>query len=118
MSEQNQSHSTVHLVIDMVNPFDFPGAERLAPQAVRAAERIAQLKQRLQTAGIPTVYVNDNFGQWRPSFGELVERCRQEDLSRRIIELVGPHQGIDHHVLKPKHSAFYGTSLDVLLEYW
>jgi hypothetical protein len=60
----------------MVNRLEFAGAERRAPQALRAGERIAELKRRLGKTGVPTVYINDNyFGEWRVSFLELVDRA-------------------------------------------
>jgi len=54
---------TCLLIIDMINPFTFPDAEELLPAAFQAATRIAQLKDRATMAGIPTIYVNDNFGK-------------------------------------------------------
>jgi nicotinamidase-related amidase len=107
----------VHVLIDMVNPLDFRGADLLAPRALHAAERIAAFKRRLRGAGIPTVYVNDNFGQWQVSFRELVEQYRHQPWPARLLQHVAPEPG-DHFILKPMHSGFYGTSLDVLLGFW
>jgi hypothetical protein len=56
------------LIIDMINPFEFAGAARIVGAAARAAEHIAILKRRAKSAGIPTLYVNDNFGSWRSDF--------------------------------------------------
>ena len=111
-------HPLVHLLIDIVNPLDFPGAERLLPRALRAARHIGGLKQRLGHAGVPTVFVNDNFDQWQLSFHDLVERYRETaPPGAALLRYVSPVQG-DHYILKPKHSAFYATSLDVLLDAW
>lgn len=109
--------STVLLLIDVINPFDFPEAGRLLRFARPAARRIAALKQRLQALGIPSIYVNDNFGLWQSDFRAQVERCAGRDApGADIAELLrpGPH---DYFILKPKHSGFYSTSLDVLLRY-
>lgn len=109
--------STALLLIDVINPFDFPEASQLLRFARPAAQRIAALKERLQACGIPVIYVNDNFSLWQSDFRAQVEHCtRQEAAGADIAGLLrpGPH---DYFVLKPKHSGFYSTSLEVLLRY-
>ncbi len=101
----------------MVNPLQFPGAERLLPAARAAGEAIARLRAALAPQGVPTIFVNDNFGFWNLSFRDLVEHIRSRDvLGRALLGAVEPEPG-DHFVLKPKHSGFYSSSLDVLLAY-
>lgn len=108
---------TVLLLIDVINPFDFPEAGRLLRFARPAARRIAALKERLRAAGMPAIYVNDNFGLWRSDFHAQVEHCaRKESAGAEITALLRPDED-DYSVLKPKHSGFYSTSLDVLLRY-
>jgi nicotinamidase-related amidase len=103
------------LIIDMINALDFEGAEQLFPRALRAAERIAALKARAREAGLPVIYVNDNFGKWRSDFKALLERCLKPGVrGRPLAELLRP-DAEDYFVLKPKHSGFHGTTLDVLL---
>lgn len=115
---RTRQHAVVHLLIDMVNPLDFPTGERLLPPALAAARRIAALKERLRAAGIPTVYVNDNFGHWELGFRELVERYRSGSTpGSELLPFIAPNPD-DHFVLKPKHSGFYATSLEVLLRQW
>lgn len=109
--------STALLLIDVINPFDFPEAPQLLRFARPAARRIAALKDRLQALGIPVIYVNDNFSLWQSDFRAQVEHCTRRDAAGAdIADLLrpGPH---DYFVLKPKHSGFYSTSLDVLLRY-
>jgi len=104
------------LLIDVVNPFDFPGAGRLLRRATPAAARIAALKQRAARAHVPTIYVNDNYGDWHAEFAELIERCASRAAhGRRLVEQLRPRPA-DFHVLKPLHSGFHSTSLGVLLE--
>jgi isochorismate hydrolase len=103
------------LVIDVVNDFDFPEAKQLLEFAVPMAHKVAELKERVQDAGIPVIYVNDNFGRWQVDFESQVEQCRQGP-GKMIVELLRP-DARDYFVLKPKHSGFYSTSLDVLLEF-
>src|SRR5437868_1657867 len=103
------------LIIDMINAFDFKGAKAMLPRAVAAARAIAALKRRARKAGVPAVYVNDNFGRWRSDFHQILEHCRASP-GRRIAELLKPGKE-DYFVLKPKHSGFQFTTLDVLLEH-
>jgi len=61
--------------------------------------------------------VNDNFGQWRSNASKLLEYClRPEALGRQFVELLRPDEE-DYLVLKPMHSAFYQSPLDVLLRH-
>lgn len=104
------------LLIDVVNPFDFESADRLLRHALPVARRIEALKRRAVQARVPVVYVNDNYGDWHANFAELVERCiRPGARGRRFVERVRPEHG-DYYVLKPLHSGFHSTSLEVLLD--
>ena len=105
------------LIIDAINDLEFPGGAGMLPRAVRMARNIAALKRRATTLGVPTVYVNDNFGRWRSDFRRIVAHCLEDDVrGRPVAELVTPDEN-DYFVLKPKHSGFYNTTLDLLLEY-
>jgi nicotinamidase-related amidase len=111
------SSSIALLVIDVINDLDFPGSERLLEFALPMARRIAELKRRLKQEGIPAIYVNDNFGRWRSDFKSLVEHCLAPDcVGRPLVELLHPESD-DYFVVKPKHSGFFSTVLDTLLEY-
>ena len=103
------------LIIDMISAFDFDGAKRLLPRAHAAARAIAALKRRARGAGVAVVYVNDNFGRWRSDFRQILQRCLDSP-GREIGELLKPEPD-DYFVLKPKHSGFQFTTLDVLLEH-
>lgn len=111
-------HSPVALlVIDMINDLEFEGGECLLPHAKRAASRIAALKRRARASWIPVVYANDNFGRWRSDFREAVRHCLEDDVrGQPLAELLRPEPE-DYFVLKPKHSAFYATTLATLLQY-
>ena len=103
------------LIIDMINAFDFEGAEGMLPRAMAAAQAIARLKQRARQKRVAAVYVNDNFGRWRSDFRQILEHCRDSP-GREIAGLLAPEEQ-DYFVLKPKHSGFQFTTLDVLLEH-
>jgi nicotinamidase-related amidase len=102
------------LLIDVINHFDFPDGEQLLQRALPAAKNIAALKRRANEAGIPAIYVNDNFGRWRSDFKKIVAHCRDESRGRPFVELLLPDED-DYFVLKPKNSGFYSTTLDLLL---
>ena len=103
------------LIIDMINAFDFKGADQMVPRALAAAKCIAKLKDRARRAGVPAVYVNDNFGRWRSDFHQILEHVLDSP-GREIARLLEPRRE-EYFVLKPKHSGFQFTSLDVLLEH-
>lgn len=108
--------NTVLLLIDVINDFDFVEGDELLKRAIPASKRIADLKRRVQQAGLPTIYVNDNFGRWRSDFRSQVDRCLSKDCAGKpIAELLQPTEE-DYFVLKPMHSGFYSTVLPVLLE--
>lgn len=103
------------LVIDMINAFDFDGAEAMLPRALAAAKAVAALGQRARRADVPVVYVNDNFGRWRSDFRSILGHVLDGSCpGKPIAELLRP-QPDDYFVLKPKHSGFQFTTLDVLL---
>jgi nicotinamidase-related amidase len=107
----------VLMVIDVINDFEFEGAELLFPHALRAAKPIATLKQACRSAGVPAIYVNDNFGKWRSDFRRLISHCLEDDTrGRPVVELLKPDDE-DYFVLKPKQSGFFSTTLDLLLKH-
>lgn len=105
------------LLIDVINDLEFEGGAELLQTALPAAENIARLKDRASREGIPVIYVNDNFGRWRSDFKLLVTHCLNDEVrGRKIAKLLSPSEK-DYFVLKPKHSGFFSTALDLLLEY-
>jgi nicotinamidase-related amidase len=56
---------TALLLVDVINDMDFEGSESLVRCAEPMARRLHELKRRCRAAGIPTLYINDNFGKWR-----------------------------------------------------
>lgn len=106
---------TALLLIDVINDFDFPEGEQLLRLALPVGKNIATLKKRAQEAGIPSIYVNDNFGKWQSDFKKIVAHCKGENSrGRQFVELLTPDPD-DYFVLKPKNSGFYSTTLDLLL---
>jgi nicotinamidase-related amidase len=103
------------LILDMISEFDFPDGPQLVPPALRAAQHIARLKQRARRARSPIIYVNDTPGVWESNPREHVRRCSAPSArGRKIVELIAPTDD-DYFMFKPRHSAFFETSLNSLL---
>lgn len=109
--------SVALLLIDVINDLDFPEAHQLLHEALPMARRTALLRCKAKEENVPVIYVNDNFGRWRSDFHAQVEHCLREGMpGKPIVELLQPDSD-DYFVLKPKHSGFFSTTLDTLLEY-
>lgn len=105
------------LLIDVINDFEFDGGDRLLQLAMPVGKEIAALKNRAKESGIPAIYVNDNFGIWRSDLNEIVSHCTREGVrGKPFCKLVIPEKE-DYFVLKPKHSGFFCTSLELVLEH-
>ena len=103
------------LLIDWINDLEFAGGDKLLPPALAAAKYTAALRKRAKQAGVPVIYCNDNFGRWRSDFRTLLEHVLHDDVrGKPIAELLTPDEN-DYFVLKPKHSGFHSTTLEVLL---
>jgi nicotinamidase-related amidase len=105
------------LLIDVINDFDFEDGEDQLEQALPMARALKELKARAKGAGIPVLYVNDNYGRWQSDFERIVEHAgREGSRGRPVVELLRPEDD-DYFVLKPKNSGFFSTTLSTLLEY-
>ena len=101
---------TALIVIDMINAYDFPDAEKVVPSA---GDAVPVIEQAIAGHDGPVIYVNDNFGHWRSHRDQLVE----EALEGEQPELVEPIKPADDalFVIKARHSIFYQTPLEYLL---
>ena len=100
------------LIIDMINCFDFGGAQDLEPKARDAVDPIVALRASVEKAGFPIIYVNDNFGEWHSEKSKLVKRAVARD--NAVAGRLRPNDD-DYFVIKPQFSGFYATNLPVLL---
>ncbi len=105
------------LIIDTINDLEFEGAQNLLKHALPMAKQIRNLKKKVKKAGIPVIYVNDNFGRWRSDFNTYVKHCLDDRVrGMPIAKLLQPEED-DYFVLKPKNSGFFSTTLEVLLKH-
>ena len=101
---------------DFINDLEFEGGEKMLERAVAAASRAAELKRRAKSCGVPIIYVNDDFGRWQSNFNNLIEHCLRDGVrGRSLVQRLLPEPD-DYFVPKPKHSDFFSTTLDVLLD--
>ena len=108
--------TTALVLIDLVNTWQMDGGERLRRKALAQLPRLANLKQRATQAGAPVIFVNDNFGQWRSDFARVIEHARtMSEEGARIVDALCPGPE-DYFVLKPRHSGFFSTPLQLLLQ--
>lgn len=104
------------MIVDMINDFQFEGGDEMFGHALEAARAVAELKKAVTEQGWATIYVNDNYGNWREDFDDQVRRIEKTSESgRKIVELLRPDAD-DHYVLKPQRSGFFETPLTMLLE--
>ena len=109
--------TTALILVDVINDLEFPGSHELLRHAVPMAQKIASLKRRAKAAGVPVVYVNDNFGRWQSNFRAQVDHCLHDGVTGQpLAELLRPDDD-DYFVLKPKQSGFFSTTLEILLEH-
>src|SRR4051812_7523446 len=109
--------SVALILIDVINDMEFDTGEALFDNALPAAKNLAELKRRAKEGGIPVIYVNDNFGKWRSDFRQQLGHVLNDGVrGQRIAEILRPDDE-DYFVLKAKHSGFYHTQLDLLIDY-
>ncbi|WP_348672760.1 isochorismatase family cysteine hydrolase [uncultured Abyssibacter sp.] len=109
---------TALILIDVINDMAINGeSEQFAADALEAAHCVKALKSQAKAACIPVIYANDNFGQWRSDFAGVIRHCTADDApGKAISELLHPDDD-DYFVLKPRHSGFFGTTLQILLRH-
>jgi nicotinamidase-related amidase len=109
--------SVALILIDVINDMEFESGEALLKNALPAARKLSQLIRRARDAGVPVIYVNDNFGKWRSDFRQQLGHVLEDGVrGEPIAKLLRPDDE-DYFVLKAKHSGFYHTQLDLLIDY-
>jgi nicotinamidase-related amidase len=101
------------LIIDIINDFEFEHGKILAEKTLHIVDPLKQLKDYFKKEQLPVIYVNDHYNLWQANLDKIVSHC-QNPLSKTILNEVKPDVD-DYFLIKPKHSAFYGTALQTLL---
>jgi len=103
------------LLVDVINPFQFPGAHRVLDDILEAAHAIKKLKLRMEKRGAVAVYANDNYGTWHSEFSDVLSNCQAlKGVRGEVSKILAPAPS-DLVVLKPQHSGFHSTPLQHLL---
>jgi nicotinamidase-related amidase len=103
------------LLIDVLTTFQFPDGDAILQGALQIRDALVRLKARAREVRIPVLYVNDNFGDWRSEKEVLLGRCLEAKGAQFVKPLLPDSE--DYFVLKPMHSAFFMTPLEVLLQH-
>ncbi|WP_245948541.1 isochorismatase family cysteine hydrolase [Falsibacillus pallidus] len=101
------------LIIDIINPFDFEHGAVLAGHTARIVQPLSRLKQQCKEKNIPVIYINDHYNLWQANLETIYQKCLN-DQNEMILSHLKPGPD-DYFLIKPKHSAFYGTALNTLL---
>lgn len=112
MKNNNHTNKAL-LIVDMINHFQFTYGNRLLEHTYTILQPLLQLKQRAKENNIPVIYINDHYNLWQADFKKITELCKTTD-NQDLIQKISPEDD-DYFLIKPKHSAFYGTSLNTLL---
>ncbi|MES2526487.1 MAG: isochorismatase family cysteine hydrolase [Bdellovibrionota bacterium] len=113
---KKKKSKTALLIIDMINTLDFKDGNLLMKEAIPVAKNILKIKEGLKKKGIPVIYLNDFFMHWRSDWKKVYEHCTQEKFPGSKLSPILHPDSDDYFILKPKHSGFFNTYLDVLLE--
>ncbi len=105
------------LIIDVISDFGFPSGDKLLENTKPIVENILALRRKADRAKIPVIYINDNFGKWQSDFKNLLKHATAKSSKGSAVANRLKPRAKDYFVLKPKHSGFYSTTLDLLLEY-
>ena len=104
------------LALDLITDFDFPDGTAVRRALSRRAPAIRALLGAARAHRIPVVYANDNLGAWRSDAMALIAHCTQpQRAGAALVKQLCPADR-DEIILKPRHSAFYGTPLEALLD--
>ncbi|WP_335872919.1 isochorismatase family cysteine hydrolase [Bacillus sp. 2205SS5-2] len=101
------------LIIDVINSFDFDHGEALLENAKKIIKPIINLKSLCYEHDFPIIYINDHYNLWQADIEKIYRAC-ENDTSSSFLQELRPDDK-DYFLIKPKHSAFYGTALNTLL---
>jgi nicotinamidase-related amidase len=104
------------LALDLITDFEFPDGPAVRRALARRAAAISTLLSTARKWRVPVIYANDNLGPWRSDAPSLIARCTEPHLrGAALVSSLCP-EARDEIVLKPRHSAFFGTPLEALLD--
>jgi nicotinamidase-related amidase len=75
MGDNDTDGRSALVVIDMITPYDFTDAEKVARHAPQPVQNIRRLLDRCRDEDVPVIYVNDNYGDWNSSSHERLAKA-------------------------------------------
>lgn len=106
---------TVVLVVDMLNAYEHPDADQLSDNVADMVGTLADLIHRgRERDDVDVIYVNDNYGDFTGDWDDIVQGAldgARPDLVKPILPAPDCLR-----LSKVRHSAFYATQLDYLLQ--
>jgi nicotinamidase-related amidase len=110
VGERRTVTATALLVVDMLNSYRHPDADRLAPNVAEIVDPLADLITRArQRDDVELVYVNDNYGDFVADRNALT-RAALEGARPDLVKPIMPTSEC-RFLTKVRHSAFYSTAL-------
>ncbi|MEW9111391.1 MAG: isochorismatase family cysteine hydrolase [Cytobacillus gottheilii] len=101
------------IIIDMINDFQFKEGALLAEKAEHLTKPINALRAYFHHHNHPVIYVNDHYNLWQANLYKIIDYC-SNDISDKVIQKIQPRDD-EYFLIKPKHSGFFGTALNTLL---
>ncbi|WP_170005872.1 isochorismatase family cysteine hydrolase [Bacillus fonticola] len=110
---KTNTQTTALLLIDLLNDCQFQHGETLASKAKALVPNILACKQYFYQHNWPVVYINDHYELWQADYDKILAHC-QNELTKDWISQYRPTEK-DEFLIKPRHSAFFGTALHTFL---
>jgi len=105
------------LVIDMMNTYRHPDAEKLVPHVGEIIDPLAELVADARGRDdVDLIYVNDNYGDFTAGFGDIVQSALNGERPD-LVEPIAPQEGC-RVLTNVRHSAFYATALDAYVRHF
>ena len=105
----------VLLLLDLISEYRFPDGRRVLRNLRPVLPPLMRLLASARAARRPVIYVNDIAGDWSLDRRAFLARCLDESApGHTTVRMIEPRPA-EHFLFKPRHSAFYQTSLEELL---
>ena len=111
-----RSNRAAVVVLDVLSDFRFADGPAVRRALIARCRSLVRLLYYARQKRVPVVYVNDNAGLWRSDAPALLRRfiSNLPPTGQSLVELAPGRR--DLVILKPRHSAFFATPLEIVLQ--
>ena len=104
------------LVVDLLSSFDFEGGDKVFNSISFKAEWLRKTLKLFRDCNLNVIYVNDELEdyKWKSDKKNLIKDCIKNKKLKLFYKKIKPRKK-DYLLLKTSYSAFFMTSLDVML---